>query len=244
MGSSLALQLHSLRREMATAPETTLRRVPSLGFNGVELAGTYDWPAVRWRELLAETNLKAVGAHVGHEMLLHDWRTHTQFYRAIGCRRLVVAWLPEEFRSVEGYRRAARILTDLGRRAKADRFEFFYHNHVFEFEPLGDGSCGIDILLRETEPRLVSLEVDTHWVERGGRDSRQFIEQHRDRIGMIHAKEFRRKDSADVPAGQGDIDFKFIVTLARQKGWPLVVEYEGDNALQAVAESAKHLSTL
>jgi sugar phosphate isomerase/epimerase len=240
----LALQLHSLRREMAGNPDSTLRRVPWLGFGGVELAGTYNWPAEKWRMLLAETNLKVVGAHIGHETLQDDWRSQTEFYRAIGCGRLVVPWLPEEFRSTEGYRRGATMLNELGRRARAEGFAFFYHNHAFEFERLADGTSGIEILLRETDPTLVSLEVDTHWVEHGGRRAHEFIAQHQDRIGMIHAKDFRRKDSADVLAGQGNVDFKSILTLARQNDWPVVVEYEGDNALPAVAASALYLSGL
>ena len=60
---------------------------------------------------------------------------------------------------------------------------------------------------------------------------------------MIHAKEFRR-DGPDVPAGQGDVDWKTIVPLARIRSWPILVEYEADNALEAVAASARYLNAL
>ncbi len=88
------------------------------------------------------------------------------------------------------------------------------------------------------------FEVDTHWVERAGRSARDFIRQHAPRIGLIHAKDCRKRDGADVPAGQGDVDFPAIIELARQNAWPVVVEYEGENALAAVTESARYLRTL
>jgi sugar phosphate isomerase/epimerase len=218
--------------------------VPSLGYDAVEMAGTYNWPADKWQELLAETKLAVVGGHGRYDELTQNLDVQIAFAKAVGSPRLVMSWMPESMRTVDGYRATARLLNSLGQRARAAGSQFFYHNHAFEFDRLPDGSCGMDILVRETDPTLIAFEIDTYWVERGGRDSRQFIEQHADRIGMIHAKELRKRDNADVPAGQGDVDFKFIIPLARQRGWPVVVEYEGDNAIASVTESARYLRTL
>jgi sugar phosphate isomerase/epimerase len=241
--NSLALQLYSLRHETANDPERIVRLVPSLGFNSVEIAGTYGWPADRWKQLLAETKLRMVGAHVRLEQLESEWETQIEFQRGIGNRRLVVPSLPKNLQTREGYSEAAKCLTALGQRAKSDGFALFYHNHGYEFSPLDGKRCGMDILLAETDPALLSLEVDTYWVERGGVNSCDFIQKHAARIGMLHAKEFCR-DGRDVPAGQGDVDWKAIVPLARNRGWPIIVEYEADNALEAVAESARYLPGL
>ena len=243
MQNSIALQLHSLRHEVVTDPERIVRLVPSLGFDSVETAGTYGWPADRWRKILTETKLQIVGAHIGLESLETEWDAQTKFQCAIGNNRLVVSSLPKNLQMAEGFSEAATRLNALGGRAKSDGFALFYHNHAYEFSPLSGGRCGMDILLAETDPQLLSLEVDTYWVERGGRDSREFIQQHAARIGMIHAKEFRR-DGRDVPAGQGDVDWKTIVPLARSRAWPIIVEYEADNALPSVAASARFLRGL
>jgi sugar phosphate isomerase/epimerase len=61
---------------------------------------------------------------------------------------------------------------------------------------------------------------------------------------MIHAKEFRRRDQSDQPAGEGDIDFPLIVSLAQSNDWPLIVEFEGDGAMQASRKSAAYLRSL
>ena len=243
MPTSLALQLYSLRHETAADPEGIVRRVPSLGFDSVETAGTYGWSADRWTKILADTGLHVVGAHVGLEALEREWDAQVEFQHVIGNKRLVVPSLPQNLRMGDGFSEGAKRLNALGQRAKAEGLALLYHNHAYEFSPAAGGQCGMDILLAETDPQLVGLEVDTYWVERGDRNSREFIQQHEARIGMIHAKEFCR-DGRDVPAGQGDVDWKTIIPLARSRGWPIVVEYEAENALEAVAASAQYLRGL
>jgi sugar phosphate isomerase/epimerase len=244
MNNSLAVQLYSVRRETAVDAAATIRQVATFGYTGVELAGTYNWSAEQWQKLLAEANLQAVGTHLGLQALETDWEKQAAFHRSIGCARLIVPSLPKDLQTANGYKEAARRLNALGQRAKAAGFSFGYHNHAFEFAKLPEGGCGMEILLAETNPELVFFEVDTYWVEKGGRNSRKFIENNATRIGMIHAKELRTSDGADVPAGQGNVDFKAIIPLARQHGWPVVVEFEGENAINAVKESAAYLGKL
>jgi sugar phosphate isomerase/epimerase len=243
MPNSLALQLHSLRHEAVTDPEGVVRSVPSLGFEAVEIANTYGWSADKWKNVLAETKLKIIGAHVRLEVLEKEWGAQVKFQRAIGNQRLVVPALPKELQTADGYAETARRLNALGDRVKADGFTLYYHNHDYEFLPFTDGRCGMDILLAETDPRLLSLEVDTYWVERGWRNSREFIEQNVSRISLLHAKEFCR-DGRDMPAGQGDVNWKVIIPLLCNRGCPIIVEYEADGAVEAVAASARYLKTV
>ena len=244
MSTILALQLYSIRREMTADSVGTFRQVPAMGYDCVELAGTYGWSAGQWLALLQETKLQVVGAHLGLPALEGNWGPETLFQRTLGNSWLIVPSLPKELQTTEGYRQAAKRLNALGKRAQGEGFRFGYHNHAFEFAPLPEGGCGMDILLRETDPANVAFEVDTYWVERGGRDARQFCEANRDRIGLVHAKELRKSDGADVPAGQGNVDFKAIIPQARQRGWQVVVEFEGESAVAAVTAGAKYLRGL
>lgn len=242
---ALSVQLYALRRETAGDAAATLRDVPALGFDGVETAGDYGWSAEQWRDLLAETGLKVVGAHVGLEALETGFATVTAFQRALGNRRIIVPYLPEPLQNAGGYREAARRLNKLGLRAADEGFLLAYHNHAFEFAPLpGTADVGMDLLLRETDPGAVRFEVDTFWVERGGRDAVGFLRQHAARIGMVHAKDLRRSDNQDVPLGEGVVDFAAVVPLARANGWPLVVECEGEDAPAVLRQGAAHLRGL
>ena len=240
----LALQLYSLRNEATKDPEGVLLQVPALGYREVEFAGDYGWTADKWNEMLGRTGLSVVGAHT----LLHDLEAKfdslVEFHKKIGNSRFVVPWLAESWRTLEGYQEIARSLNSWGKKVQAAGLTFHYHNHDFEFKPVSDGSTGMEILVKNTDPELVHFEVDTYWVERSGLDALAFLKQHESRVSLVHAKELRKKDQADVAAGQGDINFKEIIPLAVKRGWPIVVEYEGQNALQVVKESAQYLSQL
>lgn len=243
---SLYLQLHSLRHEAAADAEGTVRLAPGLGFDGVELAGTYGWPAARWRALLAATGLTVIAAHVDLEILETELSSQLAFYRELGARRLVITALPRAPQSPARYRDGARRLNAIGRRLATEDFSLVYHNHSYEFEPLENGAtlCGMDLLLAETDPALVRFEFDTFWLEFVGRDAVAFIRQHADRVAQIHAKDLRKHDRADVPAGEGDVDFRALVPLCSAHGWPVVLEYEGGHALAAVRQGARYLRGL
>jgi sugar phosphate isomerase/epimerase len=239
----LGLQLYSLRREFDADAEGTLRSVRGLGYNHVETAGDYGWSADRWKELLSETGLKVAGAHVGPEALTKDLASTIKFQKAIGNHRYILGYIADENRTEAGYARFGAILNKAAQDLRDEGGEVFYHNHDFEFKPVG-ATTGYDILLKETDPKLVRFEVDTYWVEQAGRDAAEFVEKHADRIGIIHAKEIRRSDKSDQAVGEGDIDFAPIIKLAQTKDWPLIVEFEGEDAVEACRKSAAYLSKL
>ena len=245
MKPSLYLQLWSLRHSTSTDAEAALRQVRSLGYDGVELAGDYGWSADRWRALLDETGLKALAAHVGLDSLESDLAAKLAFHRALGVETLVVPALNRELHTPDGYREAARRLDALGARMQAEGFRLGYHNHDFEFAPLpGTQEVGMDILLAHTDSAQVGFEFDAFWIESAGRDAVEFIRENRRRVLFVHAKDLRKRDRQDVPAGQGDVDFRTLIPLCTANSWPVIVEYEGANATASVREGAAYLRPL
>jgi sugar phosphate isomerase/epimerase len=244
----LYLQLYSLRHETAVDAEGALRRVPSLGFDGVELASDYGWPFERWRALLDETGLEALSVMFGLDAMETGFAERVAFCRALGSNRLIVPGLPRDMLNPAGYREAARRLDALGREAAAEGFLFGYHNHAWELEPFdggGDGAgCGMDILLSETNPTTVYFEFDTYWLEFGGQDAAEFLRRNAARVFQIHAKDLRKIDRSDVPAGSGDVDFPAIVPLCLANEWPVILEYEVHDAIEAVRQGAAYLRSL
>ncbi len=240
---SLGLQLWSLRKEFEKDAEAALRSVPSLGIDAVELAGDYGWSADKWKTLLAETGLKIVGSHGGPDLFASEEKLQAAlpFHQALGNTRLILAHLPTETRNVEGYRKTAADLNQAARFLQPHGIKVLYHNHEFEFDDLGGGKKGYDILLAETDPALVSFEVDAYWVQYAGLDAYAFFSQHASRVGAVHAKEMRGSDKAQVAAGEGVINFPGILSLAKGAEWPVIVEYEADDAPAAVKRSAAHL---
>ena len=247
---ALYLQLYSLRHEASVDAEGALRRVRALGFNGVELAGDYGWSTDRWRGLLDETGLQVISAHQGLESLENHLSERLEFYRKLGTKRLVVPGLnPRERQSAVAFRDVARRLSVLGSTLCKEGFSLAYHNHDFEFAILpANGSyrrlCGMDILLEETNPSVVHFEVDTFWVEYAGGNATEFVRRNATRVALVHAKDLRRRDRKDVPAGQGDIDFRAILPLCSANDWPVILECEGRDAFECVRQGVAYLRSL
>ena len=241
---TLSLQLWSLRNETAVDPAATLRTVASLGFDGVELAGTYNLTALELKALLREAGLSVLGAHVALTDLENDPQAVFEYHRTVGNQRIIVPWLPQEFQNPAGFSEVAAKLTRLGVAAREAGFEFGYHNHDFEFKPLENGKCGMEILLSETDPDLVRFEFDVFWLEKGGRNAVSFLEENAARTFLIHAKELDKVSGAETVIGRGSIDFPSIVDLARKQSWPIVVEFEGANAPDALKKGAAYIKSL
>ncbi len=242
----LFLQLYSLRHEIAADAEGTIRRVAALGFDGVELAGDYGWPAARWQAVLAEADLGVVAMHAGLEALEADPSARVAFAREVGTNTFVVPALSKSLQTATGYREAARRLDAIGQKLADEGCTLGYHNHAFEFDRLETAGplCGMDILLAETDPALVHFEFDTFWLEYAGRNAVDFIRRHAARVFFIHAKDLRKRDREDVPAGAGDVDFPTLLSLCSANAWQVILEYENDHALEAVRRGAAHLRPL
>lgn len=242
----LFLQLHSLRREAAVDAEGTLRQVAALGFDGVETVGDYGWTAGHWRALLEETGLSVVGAHSSLEALEGDLKARLTFYRALGTRQLVVTALPRAPQTAERYHDGAHRLNAAASRLGDEGFGLAYHHHDFEFQwsEESGGRNGLDILLAETDPALVGFEFDTFWLEHAGCDAVDFVRRNAARTRLIHAKDRRHSDRRDVPAGQGNVGFGALLPLCAAHGWPVVLEYEGEDAVNGVRQGSHFLRSL
>src|SRR2546423_326761 len=164
----IGLQLYTVRGALERDFEGTLNRVAAIGYREVEFAGYYGkTPHDVWAAL-ERRGLAAPSAHVPFEPLKGSWRGALEDARVIGHRYVVVPWLPPaERRSLDGYKRVARLFNRAGAVARDLGLQFAYHNHDFEFARLG-GRVPYDVLLAETDPKLVALELDLYWITKGG----------------------------------------------------------------------------
>ena len=104
----------------------------------------------------------------------------------------------------------AETLNKLGAKCKAAGLELLYHNHDFEFTQFGDTN-GYEILLNETDPKLVDFELDLYWAVRAGHNPLDLFKQHPGRFTMWHVKDMDKANKElNAEIGKGAIDFKAI----------------------------------
>jgi sugar phosphate isomerase/epimerase len=217
----IGLQLYTVRAQMAKDFEGTLARVARVGYREVEFAGYFDkQPQEVWR-VLERYGLSAPAAHVPYEALKADWEATLEDARTLGHRYLVVPSIPqEERRTLDGWRRVAREFNRAAVAVQQAGLQFAYHNHDFEFARIGTGTrLGYDVLLAETDPTLVLMEMDLYWITKGGGDPLAYFERWPGRFALVHVKDMRRTRTRPMTeVGRGVIDFKEIFAQREQAG--------------------------
>lgn len=242
----IALQLYTVRRLAADDLPGTLGAVAAAGYRAVELAGLPEVPPGELARLLDEVSLRVVAAHEGLERLRDDVAAVADRLAEVGCRRVIVPWMPEEDRrTADDVRRFAAELGGFADVLAERGMRLGYHNHAFEFEPL-DGTTAWEVLLAELPPE-VELELDVYWAAVGGRDPVAEIRANPGRIRLLHMKDLAAgAEPHDAPAGQGTLPFPDIVEAARSTGvdWYVVEQDEPADALDDIVRAFRYLDGL
>jgi sugar phosphate isomerase/epimerase len=242
----IALQLYTVRRLAADDLPGTLRAVAAAGYRAVELAGLPETAPGELARLLDETGLHVVAAHESIEHLRDDASAVADRLAEVGCPRVVVPWMPEaDRRTAADVRRFAAALGGFARRFAEREMRLGYHNHAFEFAPLGRTTIW-DILLAELPPE-VEVELDVYWLAVGGRDPVAEIRATAGRVRLLHMKDLAvGSEPRDAPAGEGTLPFPEIVEEARAAGveWYIVEQDEPREPLDDVARAFRYLESL
>jgi sugar phosphate isomerase/epimerase len=212
----LGIQLYTLRGEMERDLDATLARVAEIGYREVEFAGYFGRTPQAIRTVLDANSLSAPAAHAGLDLLADQWDATLEAATQIGHKYLIVPWIPEQQRSLDGYRRVAEQLNRAGERARTAGITLGYHNHAFEFERT-DGQVPFDLLIAETDPAAVVLELDVFWTAKGGADAHAYITQNSGRVRLIHAKDMDASGNM-TDVGKGTLDFAAILRTGQQAG--------------------------
>lgn len=241
---SVGLQLYTLRNEMAEDFDGTLARVAELGYREMEFAGYYGRGASEVRQALANNGLVSPASHIQLNAIRENLAQEIEFAAEVGQRFLVVPSLPGNERSLDDYRRHAETLNGAGEECRRAGLKMGYHNHGFEFEPT-DGQIPYEILLTDTDPELVDMELDLFWIVHAGADPLEYFTAHPGRFSMLHVKD-RAADGAMVDVGSGAIDFADIFAHAETAGFRhYFVEHDNPgDGFASVANSISHLREL
>lgn len=264
----VALQLFSVRENVAANFEQTLTEVKKMGYDGVELCGFNGKTAEQLRDICAETGLVPISAHIAFETARDNLNIFKE-YAKVGCEYAVVPCLPEAFQPKgERFFEVFDYLAEFAKRAKDAGLKFCYHNHRFEFTDI-NGEFALDMIYRKIPSELLQTELDTCWVNAAGQNPVEYILKYSDRSEILHLKDFAGTlDSVpyafkcmtdDERAKQGEFEFRpvgyglqdmpAIISAAEKSNvkW-LVVEQDrptdGLTPMQCAEKSVKYLKGL
>lgn len=243
---SIGLQLYSIKELTQEDFLGTLKNVADIGYDGVEFAGFFDTPAEELKKTMDDFGLTACGSHTGIELLQGSLDRVIEYNLKIGNPYIICPGLPEHMRdSADAYKRLAQLFNEIGRQCQDNGLQFGYHNHAFEFEKF-DGEYGLDILLSNTDPDLVKMELDVYWVEYAGLRAIDFMQKYPKHCSsLIHIKDMKSADDKmNTEIGKGIIDFEEITKLGKELGieWYIVEQEAFDiPQLKSIEESLGYL---
>ncbi len=270
----VALQLFSVRDDMAADMDATLAKVKELGYDYVEFAGYFDHSAEEVKALLDKHGLECISVHQVYDVFLQDEKKNIDFLKTIGAKYCAVPWMGvEKHKGNDIFETTVKEFNQVGSALKSAGIQLLYHNHDFEFEKF-ENKFLLDWLYETIDEDILKTEVDTCWVRYAGYDPAEYLRKYIGRSPVVHLKDFEctklgggpvysliddsgkegKKPSREEsgfefrPVGYGIQDFKAILEAAEEAGAEyVVVEQDQSNdrpALESAKMSREYLKTL
>lgn len=244
----IGLQIYTVRSLLPQDFEDTIRKVREIGYSEIEF-GPFpvpDIPPQQVRDIIRRVGLDPVAGHVNPRELKSGWDRTLKDARFMGLQFVVCAVSPENAGTIDDYRAFARLLNQAGETARSAGIQLGFHCHDTEFAPIG-GAVPYDILLSETNPDMVAMEMDLYWVTKANRDPVEYFTRYPGRFRLVHVKDMDRTPARGMTdVGQGIIDWARLFAHAEQAGIEhyFVEHDEPASPIDTIKRSYNYLATL
>jgi sugar phosphate isomerase/epimerase len=249
--AKLGVQAMMLRDSFAEVGAfETLRKVSAIGYNAVEIS-QIPMTAENVAELdrsRGELGMDIAALSVALEKpqgrpgdsLRDDFDKIVDDAKKLDSNLLRIGMLPfPAMKSIDAVIDFAREANGYAERLQEHGIGLYYHNHHIEFAKF-DGKYMLDVIA-DNSPAM-GMEIDVHWVQRGGLDPVRTLEKYAGRTAMVHLKDYRigelpesafglletgdtmgfMREFKDVvqfaEVGEGNLDFASIIPAAQAAG--------------------------
>jgi sugar phosphate isomerase/epimerase len=258
--NQIGLELYTVRDLLAKDYEGTLAKVAAIGYTEVEPADPYNkMQPEQYKALLAKYHFKMFSTHAdatsgpGLEKELEGQAKMGLKYTGVSHPRPAGGAQHHEKTTIESVKQRCAQMNKDGLLLKKFGMKYYIHNHSAEFDVLEDGkTTEYDILLKETDPALVAMQLDIGWAYVGGQDAIAMFKKNPGRYELWHVKDAKYKEldpkakpsvrmrAAKITAmGEGDIDYRAVFANAKLAGLKhFVIEQDtaGQGGRDAIAD--------
>ena len=223
----------------------TLKQIASIGYKNIESAfskkgGYYGMKPKEFANVLNDLGMSWKSHHVlgapfkmpanakmplgadGKPMVIPPMKNLRDNFQQLvdeaaegGVEFLVCANTP--IGSKEEIKSSIAVINKSAEAANKAGLKFAYHNHDAEFHEV-EGVIPYHLLVSETDPKHVKMELDLAWAVKGGADPVELFEKHPGRFPLWHVKDLDASRNTILPVGEGTIDFKRIFEHSKKAG--------------------------
>ena len=231
----------------------------ALGFSG---SGYFGNSPKQLKEMLDKYGLSAPSIHIDLPTLQENMEAVAEASHIMGHKYIGIAMIPDEMRqSLDDYKRTIDIFNEVGSNANKHGLTFFYHNHGYGHAPI-DGIIPFQMILEQTDPELVKMQMDVFWYTAAKADPIQILQENPGRFVSLHVKDMRELktfagDGGNMgewmglfpylaDAGAGVLDLEKILATAKKAGVKhfFLEKDMTPNPSDALKNSFAHLSGL
>lgn len=243
MPPPIAVQLYSLREQLANDYEGIIRQVAAMGYRGVETAGNYGESPAYAARLFRELDLQVPSMHAPMPMLDHLPQI-IDAAQTLGVKRVVCPWYPpERFTTMDDVRAICDELNQVNDALRAQNLELHYHNHWQECAML-DGKRVYQYMLDLLAPDI-GFELDVYWAQTAGLDPAQVVRELGKRAPLLHIKDGPATMDGDMTAsGEGVVNMHALADASRDTAEWWIVELDrcATDMLEAIQKSYTYLT--
>lgn len=213
--NAVGLQLYTIRDYLTekTQCEKALLAVKNAGYSFVQLAGDKDMITLS-ANACKKLGIKVYGILTDINFCYENSHFLFSIAKETGATDLGISgWIDDMKDPLSFIER----INDFAKLAGEKGFTFSYHNHACEFVKTASGKTAMDILI-ENFDEAVSFMPDTYWLQHAGVSVCDFLRKISGRITALHLKDMKvtGNDHTFAEVGNGNLDFKSIVTTARE----------------------------
>ncbi|MDR0584957.1 MAG: sugar phosphate isomerase/epimerase [Treponema sp.] len=218
MGIPIGLSMYTVRNTSVKDFQGTLDRIAAIGYEYIEIIrhpgnpDTMFMPAKELKEHVSKCGLKVMSSHEGPGIYvglnLMSEEAYKQYCKNAGYICPEVLPTDDEmidyhlelgtegglvfalgiFNSEEQLKRTIERFNVFGEKCSKKGLNFYYHSHFQEFE-LMNGKPVLDLLLEQTDPKFLKLEMDAFWAQRAGQDPVALLKKYDRRCELLHVKD-------------------------------------------------------
>ena len=197
----LGLQLYTVRQDLAKDYEGTLKQVKAAGVRKVQANLTMSGKTSQeQRKLYDSMGFVWDSIHAGGDALRNTPDATIAEAKAAGIKNITCSFplYPVDRAaimkgpSLDDWKKNVASFNKIGDLCKKAGLSFAFHNHNIEFRKVGD-VVPYDLFLKETDPSLVSMEMDIGWVIAGGADPVAYLTKYPSRFSSVHIKDLKNE---------------------------------------------------
>lgn len=261
----ISFQSYGMRKEIEQDFPGTLKRVKTLGYDGVEMCSPIGYvkagfgnltslPPAEIKQMIADSGLFCKTSHfVSRELLVDDPAKTAEYAAALGLTDIIMSGsgIGNEG-TVDDFKRWGEKCNRAGEVVKAAGLRLGYHNHAVG--PEMEGKPQYEHIMEALDPDLITMQFQLASI-RGGYDIVYYLEKYAGRYSALHMHDYDPaakgrqpgRRGAIVPIGEGMIDWSALLKAAMKSDIAdhgFIVEIETDEPLEGLRRSINYLKTV